>query len=348
MKISTAFDCIRWLSMALVFFTAACSREPRPAQREWPVMGTFAQLTLHQHDARRIAEAHAIVANVFELVEAHLSLFDPASPLAQINALAGEPFATPLPYPHAAPLEFALAVAAQSGGAFDPTIGPLMRLWGFRGGPVLEPPDPETIAFTLAACVGFRHVRALPVYFDNHVEVRLEKPSMSLDLGAIAKGFAVDWAVEELACAGFTHAQVNLGGDLRVMGAPSATRGEWRAGIRDPFTPGAFAESLSLWHGEAVATSGNYERFVEYDGVRYAHILDGRTGWPVTNIVSVTVVSPTAMEADALATTLFVLGPDEGMDFLQRLYPDSDALWITDKPDSRRIASPGMNLRLAR
>jgi thiamine biosynthesis lipoprotein len=168
---------------------------------------------------------------------------------------------------------------------------------------------------------------------------------MSLDLGAIAKGFAVDLACERLLAAGFTNALVNLGGDLRVMGRPSRDRAGWRAAIRDPFDRDATIGTLALWHGEATATSGNYERFVTLDGTRYAHIMDGRTGWPVTHTVSCTVVAPTAMEADALATTLFVLGPGDGMAFLKN-HPNADALWVTAKPNSRRVATPGMSRRL--
>ena len=310
-------------------------------------MGTVAQVTVYQADARRADEAERIARGVFDEVEARLSIFNPGSALAQINALAGENWVTPLPWPCAAPLEFALLMAAQSNGAFDPTVGPLMRLWGFHGGGVEAAPDPEDVAFTRETLAGWQHVYVMPVYFEDHDEVRLERPGMSLDLGAVAKGFAVDWALDELWRAGFTGAQINLGGDLRVMGRPSAAREEWRAGVRDPFTPGAFVETIPLWHGEAVATSGDYERFVELNGVRYAHILDGRTGWPVTNVVSVTVVAATAMEADALATTLFILGPDEGMGFLEKFYPDADALWITGTPArSQRVASPGMSRRM--
>ena len=344
---SLGFNPVNPVILSLLCLVFACKpATQKPAQREWFAMGTVARITLHQEDAPRIGEAFRIAREAVASVEACLSLFDPASPLAQINALAGEGWDVAIPLPHAVALEFALRVAAQSGGAFDPTVGPLMRLWGFRGGSIETAPDPETVARVRETQTGFRHVRVLPVFFEDLDEVRLERPGMSLDLGAVAKGFAADLALDELWRAGFAHVQINLGGDLRVMGSPSATRAEWRVGVRDPFTPGAYVETLSLWHGEAVATSGDYERFVELDGVRYAHILDGRTGWPVTNVVSCTVVAPTAMEADAVSTALFILGPAEGMVFLETHYPSADALWITAPPGSQRVASPGMSQRL--
>ena len=335
------------LSLFFACLFSACSRDTsKSARREWFALGTVVELTLHQDDARHIEAAQRITRRALARVESHLSLFDENSALAAINALAGEDVVTPLAHPFTAPLEFSLLMAVQSGGAFDPTIGPLMRLWGFRGGNVETAPHAKLVAEILAGQTGFEHVYVLPIYFDWHNEVRLERPGMSLDLGAVAKGFAVDYALDELQRAGFSNIMLSLGGDLRVMGSPSATRGTWRAGIRDPFDSSAPVQTFVLNDGEAVATSGNYERFVTLDGVRYAHIIDGRTGYPVTNMASVTVVAPTAMEADALATTLFILGPVEGAKFLERLYPEADALWITDQPDSERIASPNMQQRM--
>lgn len=161
------------------------------------------------------------------------------------------------------------------------------------------------------------------------------------DLGAITKGFAVDLAAREIenrATNDVPSLLVDLGGNLRVVGA-----GMWRTGIRNPFDgTGHFAAVIALAAGESVATSGNYERFIERDGVRYSHILDGRTGEPTSGIASVTVVTPPdygALLADGLSTTLFVLGPDAGAAFLRRHYPRARALWIPDTPDHPRLVA---------
>ena len=167
------------------------------------------------------------------------------------------------------------------------------------------------------------------------------------DLGAIAKGFAVDAACRALpADLPFAGLLVDLGGNLRAMG------GTWRTGIRNPFGDG-YAAVVTLAEGESVATSGNYERFVERDGVRYSHILDGRTGEPVTGIAGVTVVTPPALGAtlaDGLSTTLFVLGPKEGARFLREhaeAYGAAQALWIPDTPAEPEIlATPELAARL--
>ena len=150
-----------------------------------------------------------------------------------------------------------------------------------------------------------------------------------MDLGAVAKGFAVDRAWEALG--GKIDLLLDLGGNLRAFG------GNWRTGVRNPFEQDKLAAAFDLRPGEAVATSGNYERFVERDGVRYSHILDARTGKPTTGIAGVTVVAASAMLADGLSTTLFVLGPEAGMEFLERHYPGTAALWIPDTPDQPKI-----------
>ena len=160
----------------------------------------------------------------------------------------------------------------------------------------------------------------------------------NVDLGAVAKGFAVDRAWEKLKDGDLL---LDLGGNLRVVG------GTWRTGVRNPFGPG-YAAVIALTNGEAIATSGNYERFVEKNGVRYSHILDGRTGESVTGIAGVTVVAPSAMLADGLSTTLFVLGPKDGIRFLKTWSPDVPALWIPDTPDAPEIiATEAMAVRLS-
>ena len=195
----------------------------------------------------------------------------------------------------------ALLLAARSGNAFNPQVGAKMRELGFGQG---------------------RHLA-------------------DFDLGAIAKGFAVDAAWRDVTGTfGTSDLLLDLGGNLRVVG------GSWRTGVRNPFGS-SYAAVIVLTNGEAVATSGNYERFVEKDGVRYSHILDGRTGTPVSGMAGVTVIAPSATLADGLSTTLFVLGPEKGSAFLRRWHPGVAALWIPDVPEAPEIrATPEMVARL--
>ena len=151
-----------------------------------------------------------------------------------------------------------------------------------------------------------------------------------LDFGAIAKGYAVDLAYERLVESGFTDFLINLGGNIRVCGSPEPGRKEWNVAVRDP--SGRRPPSLlprPLRSGEAVATSGSYERFIEIDGRRFSHIIDPRTGHPVDNgLGSVSVIAPSAMMADAYSTTLFVLGREQGAAFLAKR-PQCTVLFIS-------------------
>jgi thiamine biosynthesis lipoprotein len=277
----------------------------------------------------------------FAEIEGTLSVFREQSDLAAVNRNAGVA-AVPV-NPHAAAvLDYALRVARESKGAFDPTVGPLMAAWGFRTNVVTTPPGPEQLALARAR-VNWKGVDVLPRN-DGRVDVRLTQPGMRLDLGAIAKGYAVDLAYGRL------HSQhaafmVDLGGNLRVRGEAAPGRGGWRTGIRNPFDRNMLIGTVLMTNGEAVATSGNYERFVNFENKRYAHIMDPRTGWPVQGMAGVTVLAPSAMEADALSTTLFVLGPADGVRLLQ-MHPGCEALWVPDEQPPRVLATPGFRQRL--
>jgi len=176
--------------------------------------------------------------------------------------------------------------------------------------------------------------------FDPYIGKRLRELGVGggtyadLDLGAIAKGFAVDQAATALAsCPG--SMLLDLGGNLRAVGP-----GSWRTGIRNPFAGNQIVALFDLGSGESTATSGNYERFIERDGVRYSHILDGRTGAFTHGIAGVTVITPPeygALLGDGLSTTLFILGPREGSTLLNRHYPHAGAIWIPDTPDAPRL-----------
>ena len=182
--------------------------------------------------------------------------------------------------------------------------------------------------------MGYRHVRLGP-----GATAYLEKAGLQLDLGGIAKGYAVDVAYDRLVGKGVDNAMVNLGGNIRCRGL--ARRGTpWRVGVRDPFDRETIVGVLRLTDGLAVATSGNYERFVTIAGERYAHILDPRTGYPVKGMAGVTVVAGSALEADAMSTSLFVLGMEEGLQVLGEL-ESCEALFVPDEQPLSIYITPG-------
>jgi thiamine biosynthesis lipoprotein len=319
-----------------------CARQPPSApaaERMWPAMGSFASVAVPALEEARLDEAEDSTRTAISEVEAELSSFIPGGLVARLNAAAGSPEMFPLARHAAAVFPLSQHAHERSGGAFDPTVGPFMHLWGFRGtNAPPAAPDAAALAAT-AACVGWSRVE----WRDG--SARLTLNGMRLDFGAVAKGYGVDVAFDRLRAQGFDNVMVNLGGNLRCAGAARPDRTGWVVSVRDPYLPYGEGSvgTLTLTDGRATATSGRYERFVEIAGRRYAHVIDARSGQPVSGMAQVTVVAPTAGEADAISTSLFVLGPAAGATML-RSYPGTCALFIPDPPDGetpRALATPG-------
>lgn len=259
----------------------------------------------------------------FQRVEACCSRFDPGSEVMQLTARAGLP--TTVSQMLFDVIAFALAVAHESGGAFDPTVGYTLEQRGFnrnyRTGERVSTPLEAT------GPSSYRDVRLDAA----RRTVTLLKP-LILDLGAVAKGLAIDLAAQDLA--GLPGFVIDAGGDLVVRGRNA--RGEpWRVGIRHPRRPSDLVATLRV-ADLAVCTSGDYEReSASTDG--HGHIIDPRRGVPVGDVASVTVIAPTAMLADALGTAAFVLGPRRGIAWLAR--QGVDGLIIT--PSLEWYQTPG-------
>lgn len=328
--------------MPLLFSSGGCRARQPPVSVNWLSMSTSAGVSAPADQAAALPALHADASKAFTEIEQSLSVFRANSDLAEVNRHAGEAD-VPVNTHVAVVLDYALRIARESNGAFDPTVGPLMQIWGFRTNTISAPPEPIQLA-AARALVDWRAVAIQP-HTNSRTTVRLNQPDMRLDLGAIAKGYAVDLAYRRMQPRQ-TAFMLDLGGNLRVYGEAAAGRGGWRTGIRNPFDRNMLIGTILMTNGEAVATSGNYERFVTLTGKRYAHIMDPRTGWPVQGMAGVTVLAPSAMEADALSTALFVLGPEAGLRIL-RLHPDCEALWVPDMQPPRLLVTPGFKQRLS-
>ena len=274
----------------------------RPVVFRTQTMGTWASLTILTADSSAVADAAYEALVVFHRVDSLMSNWTDRSDVARINRTAGSRAVRV--HPEVADVVgFAQRVARESNGAFDITIEPLVRLWGFIGGPP-RVPSPTDIEAALS------HVGADKLVFDaSEQTVRFTDPAVAIDLGGIAKGFGVDAASAVLRGRNVENALLDLSGNMVALGhGPSGAH--WVVGIRDPAGRHDYVARVRL-SGRAVATSGDYEQFVAADGTRYGHILDPRTGWSARGLQSVTVVAPDAMTADAWATALFVLGPEK-------------------------------------
>ncbi len=202
-------------------------------------------------------------------------------------------------------------------GAFDVTVTPLFMLWDFRQG---EVPDASDLEQTLEL-VDYRRISVT----DSTASI---PAGFEVDLGGVAKGYAVDQAVTRLLSLGLRHALVEAGGDIRTVGGRVGK--PWRIGVRHPRREGLL-RTLEVWDG-AVTTSGDYEKYFIEDGVRYHHILDPSTGQPARGCISVTILAETAAEADILATGVLVLGPDRGARLVESL-EDVGALIVSEGPE---------------
>jgi thiamine biosynthesis lipoprotein len=280
-----------------------------------PIMGTRVHAEVWHEDAaagQRILDS--VIAEM-RRIEAEYSPYLESSELSRINREAGAGWVTTT-----AEMVELLRVSARvselTDGAFDITYASVGRYYDYRQG---ERPDEDTLAKGLDA-INYEFVE---LDVENH-RVRFAHPLVYIDLGGIAKGFAVDRCIELIEAAGIGAASVSAGGDSRIIGD---RHGEpWTVGVQDPRNEGEMAVLLPLVD-TAVSTSGDYERFFEEDGIRYHHILDPTTGDSARDSWSVTILGPEATITDALSTSVFVLGPERGLELVNRL-PGIDAIVI--------------------
>jgi len=294
------------LPFAVMLLAAAPVRADWHANRQ-DKMGTRVEVRLWCEDAGQGAELLAAAMAEFDRIEAAMSTYRADSELSRINASAavGPVAASPELY---GLVRQALELSALTGGAFDITYDSVGRLYDYRAG---RRPSRDAIARGIRA-VGYQNV-----LLDREAStIQFDMRGVRLNLGGIAKGHAVESVVRLLREAGIRHAMVSAGGDTRLLGD---RRGRpWVVGVRDPDDERGIVTRLPLVD-EAISTSGDYERFFIEDGVRYHHILNPRTGRPAGAVRSVSVIGPDATTTDGLSTSVFVLGPAEGMALIESL-----------------------------
>jgi thiamine biosynthesis lipoprotein len=239
-------------------------------------------------------------------IEARYSRYRADSELSRINAVAAAGGATEVDAETAGLIAYARACFQSSGGVFDITSGLLRQAWNFSTARLPQRRDIEA----LLPRIGLDKVSL------SDGRLAFAQAGMEFDLGGLGKEYAADRAAEVCGEQGARHGFVDLGGDIRVIG-PQADGAPWRIGIRDPRDGAAVVAEVAL-SGGALATSGDYERFIEVDGIRYCHILDPRTGWPARGLSSVTVITERCLVAGSLATSAMLKGAAGGA-WLERL-----------------------------
>jgi len=318
---------------ALLLIFSSCAP---PASRAEYVLGAFCSVKLF--DKSKDGVYNDIFARTRE-IDNLMSVNVPSSDISRVNAAAGiapvivnkDTFKV---------IKRALYFAEISGGAFDPSVGPLVSLWGI-GDDDARVPFQEEIDNTLPL-INWRDVE-----LDETAHgVFLKRKGMALDLGAIAKGYAADEAAAIITNAGIKRAIIDFSGNIVTLGEKRAGT-PWKIAIQNPnksrgLTFGII--NLKTAEKKTLVTSGVYERFYEKDGERYHHILSTVTGYPVKNgLLSVTIIGSDSTDADALSTSLFALGFEEGIKLLD-LFPGTDAVFVFE--DSSVRVTPGVDLRI--
>jgi FAD:protein FMN transferase len=273
-------------------------------------MGTVFTVAAYGSNSAYLGEVTGQAFQEIDDLDGQMSNYKPGSELSAINreaarhAVVVEPGLFRL-------IQDSLEYSRQSGGDFDITVGPLMKAWGFFRGQGRLPSKPELTE--VMKTIGYQHIR-----LDAAARtIRFDEPGFEIDLGAIAKGYAVDRAVQILRDNGIKQALVSSGtSSLYALGSPPGEHG-WKISVRNPLDLDKAACVMRL-QNLSLSVSGDYEKFFKLGGKIYAHIMDPHTGMPVENMLSTAVVSPSATDSDALSTSFFVEGPGAARHYLDR------------------------------
>jgi len=313
----------------LSFLLPSCQkRSPSVVKRHRILMGTLVEITIVGRDEDKAAAAISEAFAEMERIEHLMSRWISESEVSKINRWAGvKPVKVSAEVLEV--IQRAQEISRASGGYFDISVGGLLDLWGFETSEGRVPAKGEVEQALQSVGYG-------AIVVDGEASTVELRRGMCIDLGGIAKGYAVDRACEVLRSRGYENVIVNAGGDMRVRGRKP--NGPWVIGIQDPRDRSRILASFDV--GDiSVATSGDYERYFDEGGQRYHHIINPRTGKSAGEVRSVTIIGAEATLTDALSTSVFVLGPERGMALVERL-GTVDAVIV--RPDGKVLYSSGL------
>ena len=296
--------CFLWIG---VFLNACGDSKSEPIRRTQFIMGTLVEITVSHSDPDLIQAVTTQAFDEMKRIEQLMSTYLPDSEISRINRAAGKE-AVPVSPEVEEVIREGIYWSEQSGGAFDITVEPLVQLWDFDGEKEIIPSE-NTIRKT-ASLVNYKNIE-----LKDHT-VRLKNQGMAINVGGLAKGYAVDRAIAILR-GKVPNGIVNAGGDLFAFG--EKTQGtSWNIGLQHPRKPQDLMAAFAV-KNQAIATSGDYQRYFIKDGVRYHHIFDPRNGKPARLMISATIITTEVMDADALATAVFVMGPAKGIEWIDAM-----------------------------
>ncbi|AXS78570.1 FAD:protein FMN transferase [Dechloromonas sp. HYN0024] len=326
-----------FLATLCALLLTACGRTPLQEQQAY-VFGTRVEVLVVSPDPEQGRKAIAAVLREFDRLHSAYHAWQP-SELMTLNAALAAGQAQPVTPELAELIGEAQSLAKQGDNLFDPGIGQLIKLWGFQADEFkAELPPPADIKDWLASKPSIADVR-----IDGHT-VSSQNRRLALDFGGYLKGVALDRAAAILRTQGINNALINIGGNVMALGSKEGKK--WRIGIQHPRQPGPMA-TVMLDDGEAIGTSGDYQRFFEVEGKRYAHLLDPRTGYPADHTQAVTVLIPAGPKAgtlsDAASKPIFIAGPDGWRDMARKM--DVSLVLRVDR-DNRIFLTDALRQRL--
>ncbi|OHB73672.1 MAG: hypothetical protein A2Z25_06570 [Planctomycetes bacterium RBG_16_55_9] len=337
-KIGRTVIIVTCLSLAtLAYVCLAGKKRIRVESGYYLVMGTFARVVVVAKDTTTGAECVEAALAEIRKVDELMSDYKEDSEISRVNKRAAQR-AVQVSESTYEVLHRSVEFSKLSDGAFDVTVGPLVNL--FRTAKKMGAAPTEEQIAQARTRVGFEKLGL----DEQNRTVRFWVEGMRLDLGAIAKGYAVDKAVEAARRCGAIGVMVDLGGNVRCFGVPPEDRKHWRIALQDPNSAtegagGGFVLTLRITDA-AVATSGDYQQFALIKGKRYSHILDPHTGWSAEGLSSVTIITDNATDADALSTAVSVLGAEKGLALIEKL-PNTEAILITSDPNPKILKTTG-------
>jgi thiamine biosynthesis lipoprotein len=324
--------------LLLTALLSGCGKEPLYQQQSY-VFGTLVEITLYGEEEKRAKQLASQVLADFDQMHEYLHAWKPGS-LSRMNEIFANSPARAAIQPGMIPIiEDATRLSAQSGGLFNPAIGNLIKLWGFQNDE-FKPlrPDPAEIAKLLQSQPKMSDIVV------EGIEFYSKNPAVRVDLGGYAKGFALDTAADYLRSQGVKNALINIGGNLIALGQHG--KRPWQVGVQHPRKAGAIA-TLELRDGEAIGTSGDYQRYFELDGKRYCHVIDPRTGQPAQGTQAVTVLIPPGRSAgvlsDVASKPAFIVGKQGWRAELQKMGVEQ-AMLIDDQ--GKVYVTPAMKKRI--
>jgi thiamine biosynthesis lipoprotein len=295
---------VLWMGFVL---NACNGASDQPTRRTQFIMGTLVEITVSHSDPNVIQTVITQAFDEMQRIEQLMSTYLPDSEISRINRAAGKE-AVPVSPEVEEVIREGLYWSEQSGGAFDITVEPLVQLWDFDGEKEIIPIE-NTISKT-ASLVNYRDIE-----IKDHT-VRLKRRGMAINVGGLAKGYAVDRAISILR-GKVPSGIVNAGGDLFAFGQKNKNT-PWNIGLQHPRKPQELLAAFAV-ENQAIATSGDYQRYFIKDGIRYHHIFDPKTGRPARLMISATIITTEVMDADALATAVFVMGPEKGIEWVDSM-----------------------------